>query len=164
MRLNDGKKLLWRTFCVHTPIMTSPRILLSVLLLAVLPSCSLSFKKAWKNSPPSSAVTGKWEGTWLSAANGHHGRLRAVVTEDGPSHAFHYHATWAGFLSGSFKAPHKVTKQKNGTYTFEGDHRMPDWAGGNYHYAGTIKGDDFNACYESAKDKGTFTMKRVKQP
>jgi len=149
---------------VHTPIMTSPRILLSVLLLAVLPSCSLSFKKAWKNPPHSSAVAGKWEGTWLSAANGHHGRLRAVVTEQDGSHAFHYHATWAGFLSGSFKAPHKVVKQKDGTHTFEGDHRMPDWAGGNYHYAGTIKGDDFSACYESAKDKGTFTMKRVKQP
>ncbi len=144
--------------------MNTPRILLSVLLLAVLPSCSLSFKKAWKNPPPSGAVTSKWEGTWLSASNGHHGGLRAVVTEDGPSHAFHYHATWGGFLSGSFKAPHKVVKQKDGTHTFEGDHRMPDWAGGNYHYAGTIKGDDFSACYESAKDKGTFTMKRVKQP
>jgi hypothetical protein len=157
--------------------MNTPRILLSVLILAVLPSCSLSFKKAWKNAPGPTfgfsekgcstdypPVCGRWEGTWLSAANGHHGRLRAVVTEDGPSHAFHYHATWAGFLSGSFKAPHKVTKQKNGTHTFEGDHRMPDWAGGNYHYAGTIKGDDFNACYESTKDKGTFTMKRVKQP
>jgi len=39
---------------------------------------------------------------------------------------------------------------------------MPDWAGGKYHYEGTIKGDDFNACYESAMDRGTYTMKRVR--
>jgi hypothetical protein len=31
-----------------------------------------------------------------------------------------------------------------------------------YHYEGTIKGDDFNACYESTMDRGTFTMKRVR--
>ncbi|MBK8092159.1 MAG: hypothetical protein IPK32_09315 [Verrucomicrobiaceae bacterium] len=142
--------------------MNVSRLLITVLLLTLMPACSQSFKKAWKNPPSSSAVNGKWEGTWVSAANGHHGRLRAVVAESATGHDFHYHATWGGFLSGSFKSPHKVVRQKNGRYRFEGDHAMPEWAGGKYHYAGTIRGDDFNACYECAKDRGTFTMKRVK--
>ncbi len=149
------------------------RFALSFLVLSLLSSCSSDFRKAWKCDicpapPPANGVAGKWEGTWVSAANGHHGKLRCVVS--GPlevgkyfakgDHSFFYHATWKSILSGSYKAIHNVQKKGAG-YVFKGDHQMPDWAGGKYHYEGTIKGDDFNACYESAMDRGTFTMKRV---
>jgi hypothetical protein len=76
-------------------------------------------------------------------------------------HEFFYHATWKKILSGSYKAVHTVKKQKDGTYTFKGEHKMPDWAGGLYQYEGTIKGDEFKACYSSSMDKGTYTMKRT---
>jgi hypothetical protein len=39
---------------------------------------------------------------------------------------------------------------------------MPNWAGGLYQYEGTIKGDEFKACYQCSIDKGTYTMKRVR--
>lgn len=152
---------------------TSPllRLAASLLVLTVLTSCGSEFRSAWKKAPVTQGVEGKWEGTWLSAVNGHHGKLRCVV--DGAQHTrmssdrhvdheFFYHATWKTILRGSYKAIHQVQSKKGGTYVFKGEHKMPDWAGGLYHYHGTIKGDDFNACYESSADKGTFTMKRVR--
>jgi hypothetical protein len=161
------------------------RFALGLILLTSLPSCGFAFRKAWKNAPgPTFAfpalksgvctasyppVAGKWKGTWLSDASGHHGDLQCVVSEyitaknDSESdHEFFYHATWKNFLSGSYKAIHTVQKQKDGTYTFKGEHKMPNWAGGLYHYEGTIKGDEFKANYRCSMDNGTYTMKRVR--
>ncbi|MDZ4403671.1 hypothetical protein [Prosthecobacter sp.] len=150
------------------------RISFACLFIFVLSSCSGDFRKAWKRDicpapPPANGVAGKWEGTWLSTANGHHGKLRCVVSgalETGKlyakgDHEFFYQATWKSILSGSYKAVHNVQKKGDG-HVFKGEHKMPDWAGGLYHYEGTIKGDDFNALYKSAMDRGTFTMKRVR--
>ena len=148
-------------------------------VLTLLPSCGLSFRSAWKNAPASEGVDGKWEGTWVSTASGHTGKLRAVVRKPelneldtyccgagvplaSVPRIFFYHCTWRGILRAAFKTEQQVVKQKNGTYTFKGDHKMPNWVGGTYHYEGTVKGDDFNACYESGLDRGTFTMKRVR--
>ncbi|MBE7497052.1 MAG: hypothetical protein HS117_19090 [Verrucomicrobiaceae bacterium] len=144
------------------------------LVLTLLPSCGLSFRSAWKAAPSGSGVAGRWEGTWLSAASGHTGKLRAVISAPVPvlaaskkqpqavSHQFFYHCTWRGILSAAFKTTHQVVRQENGTFTFKGDHVMPKWVGGTYHYEGTIQGDEFKACYESGLDRGTFTMKRVR--
>ncbi len=159
------------------------RLALGLIFLTTLPSCGFAFRSVWKKAPTStSGVEGKWSGTWHSDATGHQGTLRCVVTKPGFEnfcatgiplaalerasfrpypHEFFYHATWKKILSGSYKATHTVQKQKDGTYTFKGEHKMPDWAGGLYHYEGTIKGDDFNACYQSSMDRGTYTMKRV---
>lgn len=155
------------------------RIALGLIFLTTLPSCGFAFRKAWKEGgyavPPSGPTIssgptknhlppGKWEGTWHSDATGHQGTLRCVtsntINHQG-DHEFFYHATWKKILSGSYKAVHTVKKLKDGSYTFKGEHKMPDWAGGLYHYEGTIKGNDFNACYQSAMDRGTYTMKRV---
>ena len=148
------------------------RFALAALLLTLLSSCGLSFRSAWKSAPTGNGVDGKWEGTWLSTASGHTGKLRAVVSSDpntykmlapgSTPYEFFYHCTWRGILSAAFKTTQQVARQKNGSYTFKGDHKMPNWVGGTYHYEGTIKGDDFNACYESGMDRGTFTMKRVR--
>lgn len=141
------------------------RLALGLIFLTTLPSCGFAFRSAWKKAPAStSGVEGKWSGTWHSDATGHQGTLRCVVSspvDKKGGHEFFYHATWKKILSGSYKATHTVQKQKDGTYTFKGEHKMPDWAGGLYHYEGTIKGDDFNACYQSSMDRGTYTMKRV---
>ena len=140
--------------------------------LISLPSCGTAFRKAWNQVEPSEGVEGKWEGVWLSAVNGHTGTLKCVVTA-GPKaqcsvsgskaqpYSFFYRATWKRILSGSYKSLHQVEK-KGRSFVFKGDHLMPAWAGGQYHYEGTVKGDEFKACYQSAMDRGTFTLKRVK--
>lgn len=143
------------------------RLLPLLLISCLLASCSTAFKREWKTAlkeGPKPGIEGAWQGTWLSAANGHHGNLRCVV---GPAknaqgdHEFHYHATWASLIGGAYRAIHNV-KAGKGSSTFSGSHDMPKWAGGRYTYAGTVKGDSFNACYQCAKDRGTFQMKRVR--
>lgn len=148
------------------------RFALLALALSFLPSCGTEFRQAWNRDlcpapPTTNGVVGKWEGTWLSEATGHTGTLRCVVSSPHQSsakgdHEFFYRATWKTILSGSYKAIHNVKKQKDGSHVFKGEHKMPDWAGGLYHYEGTIKGDEFRADYKSAMDHGTYTMKRVR--
>lgn len=144
-----------------------PRLLLTFCLAALLSSCSIGFNREWKaalKKGPQPGVEGAWEGTWQSDVNGHHGQLRSVVdpakNAEG-DHTFHYHATWAGFLTGTFHADHRVKPEKD-HLQFQGQHTMPDWAGGLYTYKGTIKGDEFSASYDCALDNGTFQMTRVK--
>ncbi len=143
------------------------RFLSLALALICLSSCSLSFNREWRaarKDGPKAGVEGAWQGTWKSDVNGHHGSLRCVVgpvkNKEG-DHCFHYHATWAHIFSGAYRADHRVTARKDSA-TFTGQHDMPEWAGGRYTYCGTVKGDSFSACYQCAKDKGTFEMKRVK--
>lgn len=136
-----------------------------MLLLCVLPSCGTAFRAAWKEAPASDGVSGKWDGAWTSEATGHHGRLQCVI--QGPEnkqgdHTFFYRATWMKILSGTYKTTHRVVKEKDGSFRFKGEHKMPDWAGGLYHYDGSIKGDEFKAGYKSSADNGTYTMKRVR--
>ena len=146
-----------------------PRILFLFIVASLLSSCASAFNREWKaaiKAGPQPGIRGAWQGTWKSDVNGHHGRLRCVI---GPAknaqgdHGFHYHATWAGILSGAYRADHRATPApaKDG-HTFQGRHQMPGWAGGMYNYKGTVRGDDFIASYECALDKGTFQMKRVK--
>lgn len=128
-------------------------------------SCSATFEREWREAlrqGPREGVDGAWEGTWQSQVNGHHGRLRCVVaagTTEG-ERSFHYHATWAGTLSGSYRALHRVTRSRRG-FVFAGSHRLPAWAGGLYRYDGTISGDDFLATYRCEQDHGFYRMKRV---
>jgi hypothetical protein len=142
------------------------QILLSLTVLALC-SCSSSFRREWKAAlqhPQTSGIVGAWEGEWKSTHNGHHGRLRCVVSpakNKQGDHHFHYHATWAGILSGAYRAEHRVLPQNKGA-SFTGQHDMPSWAGGRYTYGGRIVGDEFNACYHCAMDAGTFQMRRVR--
>ena len=148
------------------------RLAIVAISLLSLSSCGTAFRKAWGLAEASVGVEGKWEGVWLSAVNGHTGTLKCVVTpvsngkvsksgSKAQAYSFFYHATWKKILSGSYKALHHVEK-KGESFVFKGDHLMPAWAGGQYHYEGTVKGDEFKACYQCAMDRGTFTMKRVK--
>jgi hypothetical protein len=138
-----------------------------VLLAALGSSCSTSFEREWRQAlrqGPQAGAAGAWAGTWQSAANGHHGNLRCVVApprDAGGEQSFYYHATWAGSLSGSYRALHRVSPASDGL-AFRGRHRLPALAGGVYDYEGKIKGDEFAADYRCAKDHGVFRMQRVK--
>jgi hypothetical protein len=143
------------------------RFFLFLLACGFLGSCSMAFKREWRErvaQGPKLGIEGAWQGTWVSTANGHHGKLRCLI---GPAknaegdREFHYHATWASLVGGSYRATHRVALSKAGA-AFKGEHLMPRWAGGRYVYGGTIQGDDFKACYECSKDQGTFEMQRVR--
>jgi hypothetical protein len=151
-------------------LMRCGKHLLAGLLLALsLTSCATpSFHRAWKAAASHDAaadpVAGRWEGTWKSDVNGHHGKLACITaapSRPGEDHAFFYRATWMRVLSGSYRARHRVVRQPDGHFTFSGRHQMPAWAGGEYEYEGHIRGDVFTARYRCSMDRGTYEMRRV---
>lgn len=145
----------------------SRTVLLLPLLSLLLSSCAgPAFHRAWREAgnQPAEGVVGRWEGTWTSEANSHHGKLRCVVSapgKPGEPHQFYYRATWMGVLSGSYRAPHQVKADGKERWTFSGEHKMPDWAGGLYRYEGTIEGDQFQADYRCRLDHGSYKLTRV---
>lgn len=129
-----------------------------------LSSCSIGYNHEWKLAAKdnfSHDARGAWIGTWRSEASGHHGVLRAVVTPASIQSKqydflFHYHATYAKILSGSFTARHRI--DENGKLT--GTEDLGAFAGGVYNYEGHVTPTEFHATYRSAADHGVFEMTR----
>ena len=147
--------------------MTRPAVHLAALLVSfLLASCS-GFRRDWRDAlsakpPAPGSIEGAWEGTWRSEVNGHTGRLRCLVSDAKAASGerdFRYWATWKGFLSATFPSVHQVRRTRDG-FSFSGEHRMADWAGGLYHYEGAVKDDRFKATYKCALDHGVFEMRR----
>lgn len=74
---------------------------------------------------------------------------------------FFYRATWMRVLSGAYRAGHQVRAERDGHWTFSGEHQMPRWAGGLYRYQGVIADDQFQAEYRCQMDHGTYRLSRV---
>ncbi len=68
-----------------------------------------------------------------------------------------YHATWAGFLSGEFKAP-LDGKLENGVYSFTSEQDLGAW--GAFEATGQADGKLFRADFKSNDDHGVFEMTR----
>lgn len=131
------------------------------LLLATLTGCS-SFNRDWKKAAiaPSGNIQGRWEGTWNSQANGHSGKLRCLLerlSED--SYRARFDSTYKKILH------FKSTVVLNGSVTndifhFNGEAKLPWWAGGIYDYEGKVSATDFFSTYKCKYDHGTFQMTR----
>ncbi len=149
------------------------KTLIPVFCLLLLASCGgHSFDSSWKEASnnyrtgKTSAVTGPWEGTWLSAANGHKGKLRCVISpvdveKENGRYLFRYWATWAGPLQGGFDAEFDV--EKMGTqYHVQGEDDLG--AFGSFMHEGVIQGKVFEADYRSSTgDHGSFNLRRPVQ-
>lgn len=135
-----------------------------LLLLLSMTGCA-NYERAWRHARVQSpakpgAVTGAWEGTWLSDVNGHTGRLRCLVTQKNQQeYEFHFKATYWKLFRYSYLVTLPVTHNSAG-YTFSGDEDLGYLAGGIYHYDGTITGTNLNATYSCKFDHGTFTLSR----
>ena len=164
----------------HFPRRAAVRpLLLAGLSSLLLTGCCLSFERDWKAarclgvpscpSGPASAsgacpdaiLAGAWEGTWESEINGHHGRLRAVITPrgDGRYHA-RFHATFAVILPYEYEVCLTGAKDDAIAY-FSGEADLGCLAGGVYRCSGCADQCEFIARYCAKKDKGTFRMRRV---
>ena len=149
----------------------SPTVLpLATIASLFLCSCAgPAFNRDWKQavaeykaSSEKAPVAGPWSGRWLSDMNQHTGDLRCLVTpaKDSDNRCqFRYHATWAKFLSGGFKAEFPVYSDGAGGHVFDGDHDLGTF--GKFRHKGRIGGNSFSATYESSSgDHGTFEMAR----
>lgn len=143
------------------------QLLMAALTASVLSSCSLGYQSDWKKAAahdaqhPPKDLTGAWEGRWYSLKNGHHGRLKAIVTqgeEQGKNtvYDFRYHATWARVLSGGYSARHLVDRRGKVT----GRQDLGPLVGGVYHYEGKASPAEFKATYRCNIDNGVFELHR----
>src|SRR5579871_5678175 len=101
-------------------------------------------------------ITGRWEGTWSSDANGHCGGLRCIITRLDPRS---YHARYAATYAGIFHFGYEMTliaDKQNDWVQFEGSADLGSMAGGNYHYEGHANAEAFYATYKSSDDHGRF--------
>ena len=136
---------------------------LVIALTLFLCGCS-SFNRAWKQAgstpAPPDSIEGRWDGRWLSAANGHTGNLRCLITKkaDGPYEA-RFRASYMKVLRFSYKVPLTVTRT-NESWQFRGEADLGKMAGGVYHYEGSTTATQFHSTYRSKYDHGDFELAR----
>jgi hypothetical protein len=121
------------------------------------------WRKASRSPAPTDSYLGRWEGEWLSAKNGHHGKLRCLLGEDSSSTQFraHFRATYASVLPFSYAAA-LTGAVTNGVVQFTGESDLGKFGGGVYKYSGSANATHFSCTYESKYDHGTFQMSRSK--
>ena len=114
------------------------KLLLVSFLAFFLAGCS-SFNREWKSAlgqPPrsNSDISGAWEGRWLSAGNGHTGKLRGVFTKtDAEHYNVHFHATFWKIFHATYQVPLKY-EEKNGEFLLTGEQDLGKLSGGVYKY------------------------------
>jgi hypothetical protein len=142
------------------------KLALLILMLAVVlfgASCSSSFNREWRKvgrSPMAgTGLEGRWEGQWISEVNGHHGRLRCIVTKEGDIYQARFRAKYRKILSFGYTVPLKAEPTASG-YEFRGEADLGALAGGVYHYGGHADATNFFSTYSCKYDHGTFRMIR----
>src|SRR5712671_4181133 len=131
-------------------------------LVLAVSGCS-SFHCGWKKAvatPPRAAdFSGAWKGSWLSEVNGHHGRLRCIVTRlDQGHYRARYKATYWKILRFGYAVDMQAEQTSGGACEFQGEADLGWWGGGVYHYSGHATPTNFSSTYESKYDHGTFQM------
>jgi hypothetical protein len=129
--------------------------------LAILSGCS-SFNREWRaaGKQPPAGLAGRWEGHWVSDANGHNDKLRCVITEKGTNdYSANFHATYKHVFHFSYTVPLTV-QQQGSNYVFSGQADLGKLAGGMYTYNGAATPTNFFSTYDSKYDHGKFEMHR----
>jgi hypothetical protein len=142
------------------------RYIARIACLSALLTCATgcSFHRAWNRAAaapaPTDDITGRWEGTWVSEVNQHHGRLRCILTRDEAGHhQAQFHATFAGIFSASYAVPLEI-RRADDEFKLHGQQDLGRFAGGMFTYDGTANPTNFFSTYRSKSDHGTFRMTR----
>lgn len=133
-------------------------------LLAPLTSNCKEFYARWEAAqvPQDPAdMAGRWEGEWVSAATGHRGPLRCVMTVETPER-------WTGCFRGGyariFRACYGATLHTAvlgpDRYTFSGQADLGWAAGGVYEFDGQGGHQELVFRYRSRLDRGEFRLRR----
>ena len=132
----------------------------------VLSGCSAfnyEWRQAAKKPTPAGDITGRWEGRWISEANGHNDKLRAlVIVLDTNHYDVKFHAAYKQWITVHFgyKVRMETKPGANEVVAFHGSENLGALAGGIYTYDGHADATNFFSTYNSKYDRGTFEMKR----
>ena len=134
-----------------------------MLLLFSLCGCS-TFNRDWRRvaeHPASSdSIEGRWEGTWRSDVNGHHGDLRCLMTEETNSlYQARFRASFGGIFRFNYTAHLEMQPHDMIGWEFSGDADLGK-LGGVYYYEGRATSTNLASTYRSKYDHGTFEMRR----
>lgn len=130
------------------------------------PACT-GFPRGWhaaRTAHPADPATGAWRGTWLSATNGHHGGLRAVVSTipNQPGMLrFRYRASWKHILCAGFSVDCLASPQPDGSISLSGSKDLGTLFGGTFSHSATIHNNSLKATYHASMDHGTMVLQRL---
>ncbi len=132
-------------------------------VLAAFFSNAREFKHRWNQpAPPPSAANelqGRWEGEWISEANGHHGALRCVLSQaESGGYQATFHAVYCGALRVCYTVP-LHGQMSGGKLMLEGDADLGRLAGGVYTYKGEADETELHCTYCCKYDHGAFHLK-----
>jgi hypothetical protein len=144
-------------------IMRALSIGLGVLALIVSTGCS-SFHKEWKAATkapvPANSIDGPWTGEWRSERNGHHGKLRCVMTKTSDTtYRAHFRANFFKICRFTYAAT-LTGRETNGVVALQGEANLGKLAGGVYKYEGRVTPTEFQSTYASKHDHGNYQMSR----
>lgn len=126
-------------------------------LLAALFNDRADFQRRWRGEPQN-----RWQGQWVSQANGHRGELKCLLTKAGPDqYQATFYAVFAKFLSVAYTVP--LHGRRDGAkLRLEGQADLGKLAGGIYHYDGEMDDASFLCAYRCAYDHGMFQLAPVR--
>ena len=143
----------------------SPGILAAwaLVLLLLLCGCS-SFNRDWRQTAAQptgrDSIEGRWEGSWISEVNGHHGKLRCLLTHQTEDrYQARFRATYARVLRFSYTVPLAFQSHEGG-WEFNGEADLGKLGGGVYYYEGRVSTTNLHSTYRSKYDHGTFQLRR----
>ena len=92
-----------------------------VALLLLSTGCS-GFNREWKKTTAveDDRLAGRWEGGWLSDVNGHHGKLRCIVTKTNEEYSARFRATYQIILHFTYTVPLRA-EADGGSVKFGGE-------------------------------------------
>jgi hypothetical protein len=135
----------------------------AVHMLAPLTANCRDFEDRWNGAAAlgPEGVSGRWEGEWVSAVTGHHGRLRCVVNPVAPAlWRMYFRGEYSRFFRACYGTDFTVVKGPD-RWTFSGASDLGVLAGGAYAYEGHATLGALICSYRSARDHGEFRLTRV---
>ena len=120
------------------------------------------WRQAAKETTPTGDITGRWEGRWLSDANGHNNKMRCLITQVDTNHYdARFHAAYKKWITIYFGYTVRLeTRPGTNGVAFHGQENLGVLAGGVYTYDGHANATNFFSTYKSKHDKGIFQLYR----
>jgi hypothetical protein len=123
------------------------------------------FERAWhayqSAANPGQTIQGRWQGEWVSEANGHRGELKCLLSRIGADQLEAvFLARFGGFLRVGYGVRLSATANGEG-FRLKGESDLGTLAGGVYQYEGEVGPTEFTCRYRCKYDHGRFDLKRV---
>ncbi len=145
-----------------TVISTAFLFILAALLGSGCSTFNYEWRVAARTPAPTNDITGRWEGRWISHANGHNDAMRCLVTKvDDRHYDAKFHAAYKKWITVYFSYTVRMeTRPATNGVAFHGAENLGALAGGIYTYDGFATPMNWSSTYKSKYDRGVFEMKR----